>query len=80
MIILDTKEYKVSFRQYSQSNVDKAHDRYARLEAEYRDDPYKDIVLVSASSIVGVKMAYPNYFADTKDFSRQLEKVLEVMR
>ena len=64
---------------YTLSKVDSANKHYANLEKRYRDDPNKDIVLVSASSVYGVKKAYPNYFADTKDFANHLSKVLEVV-
>lgn len=41
-------------------------------------NPDRDAVLISAESIHALKKAYPNYFADTSDFSRNLEKILKV--
>jgi len=34
-------------------------------------------VLVSAESVHGLKKAYPNYFADTTEFSKNIERILE---
>jgi len=36
-----------------------------------------DVVLVSTESVHSLKKAYPNYFADITDFTKNLEKILE---
>ena len=51
--------------------------KYAELETGFKDNKDKDVVLVSAESVHGLKKAYPNYFADTTEFSKNIVRVLE---
>jgi len=76
ILILDTVESKISFLRFAHDKLDLATRRYAELEQQHKGDLSKDIVLVSASSVHGLKTAYPNYFADTSDFAKNLESVL----
>lgn len=76
LLMLDTALSKITFSRYPQTGLVAANERYAELEQEYKDDPTKDVVLVSATSIHDLKKAYPNYFSDTTNFSRYLSKVL----
>jgi ppGpp synthetase/RelA/SpoT-type nucleotidyltranferase len=80
LLILDISKSSIQVQRFSSNQLQKATEQYANLEKEFKGDSDKDVALVSASSIQGLKKAYPNYFADTKDFSVNLEKILKVNR
>jgi Region found in RelA / SpoT proteins len=77
LLILEIDKFNIRVNKFSSNQLQKATEQYASLEKEFKDDGDKDVVLVSASSVHGLKKAYPNYFADTKDFSRNLEKIID---
>jgi hypothetical protein len=77
LLILDMEQFNIQIQRYSADQLDKATDQYASLEKEFQHNIYKDVVLVSASSVHGLRKAYPNYFADTSEFAKNLEKILE---
>ena len=76
LLTLEIDKSIIQVRRYSADQLDKATAEYADLEKTLEQNPNRDVVLVSAESIHGLKKAYPNYFADTSDFSRNLEKIL----
>ena len=45
-----------------------AAEQYAALERAVANQPGKDVVLVTASSLDSLRRAYPNYFLDTSAF------------
>ena len=49
---------------------------YAQKERQIRNKRGKDAVLVSVDSIRNLQRAYPNYFADTRMFARELNAAL----
>ena len=59
------------------SSVGQASMRYAELEKAHIDNELIDVVLVAAESIESVAQAYPNYFADTRQFIRIMDRVLK---
>ncbi len=72
---LDAWENRISYRSFTQKQIKKASDDYLSLEKEFKGNNYVNVVLVSASSINNLKKAYPNYFADTKDFLENLNQI-----
>lgn len=77
LLILEIDKSNIQIKRYSSDNLDKATADYSKLEKEFSENSSRDVVLVSAESVHGLKKAYPNYFADTSDFARNLEKVLD---
>jgi len=63
--------------EYSRDHLAFATQEYAKLEKEYKENKKRDVVLVSAESVHGLKKAYPNYFADTTEFSKNIERIIE---
>ena len=53
-------------------SLEEATSEYGRKELELRDSDEEDVVLVSTESIKTLKLAYPNYFADTTHFRQQI--------
>lgn len=77
LLKLDIEESNINIRGYASEDLSQATDEYAKLETEFKDDTTKDVVLVSASSVNGLKKAYPNYFADTTEFMKTVDKLIE---
>lgn len=77
LLVLEVDKSNIEVMRFSQSNIDKATQKYAELEKDFKNDSKKDVVLVSAESVHGLKKAYPNYFADTTEFSKNIERIIE---
>ncbi len=60
------------------NNYDAALKRYGELEAEHRDEPRMDIVLVGSDSLDTIKITHRNYFNEGQsmaDIERFLRSV-----
>lgn len=77
LLTLEIDKSNIKIRRYSATELQEASEKYADLEREFKDNLERDVVLVSASSIHNLKKAYPNYFADTSEFSKYLNQLLE---
>jgi hypothetical protein len=77
LLILEIDKSNIQVRRFSSEDIDTATQQYAELEKQFKDNSDKDVVLVSAESVHGLKKAYPNYFADTTEFARNIERVIE---
>lgn len=77
LLTLEIDKSNIKIRKYSTSQLPAASEKYADLEKEFKDNSERDVVLVSASSIRSLKKAYPNYFADTSEFSKYLSRLIE---
>ena len=58
------------------SGVERATEEYNAIESS-RSDSNIDAVLVSASSFEALTSAYPNYFADIKEFTHKLVELIK---
>lgn len=77
ILLLDLDRLVVSFTRFGKSKLEQATDFYDSQEQLYREDPGKDLVLVSAESVKDLKKAYPNYFSDTEEFEKYIRKVYD---
>lgn len=77
LLTLDIDRSNINIRRFSADKLEEASKEYAEREAKFKGDDKKDVVLVAASSIHNLKKAYPNYFADTTEFAKYLENILE---
>lgn len=62
--------------QFKTADLDRATQSYLQKEKQAKSDVSYDVVLVAASSMHALHSAYPNYFADSKDFVKYLSRVL----
>lgn len=76
IMVLDAKKNSISVYQYEAKKVGEATEQYLKLETEHANNDRVDVVLVSGDSIKNLKKAYPNYFADTKNFLSYYNKIL----
>lgn len=76
--ILDLSESakEISVTRFSSGELEKATNEYLLREKRAVKEKEYDVVLVSASSIHNLQAAYPNYFADSRQFLRYLDRVL----
>lgn len=76
LLSLDNFKERLSIRSYGHRELFRATEDYAKKEKEIRLKADNDAVLVSVKSIGDLRRAYPNYFADTSVFIKELEKAL----
>ena len=75
---LEEKAHQIKVTQFSGKDLEQATARYLELERRATKDPKYDVVLVSASSVNNLRAAYPNYFADSKEFLKYMNRALSV--
>jgi RelA/SpoT family protein len=76
LLRLEGDPQTISVTRYPAGRIELATQEYLRLERRAQSEELFDAVLVSASSLHALKTAYPNYFADSKQFVRYLGKVV----
>jgi len=76
LLELDTIQEKLTVTAYSKKQEEKALNDYAKAEKKIFGKPEYDVVLVGAE-IEELKKTYPNYFLDTREFIKELKKILE---
>ncbi|EMR38890.1 RelA/SpoT domain-containing protein [Vibrio rotiferianus] len=76
LMFLNPKEKTIHVTSYSTSNFSQAGEDYLEAEKRSKDIPGSEVALVSTDDLDNLKVAYPNYFADTKTFMNNLSKVL----
>lgn len=62
--------------QYKTSEFERATQTYLEKEKQAKTDSAYDVVLVAASSMHALQNAYPNYFADSKEFVKYIRRAL----
>lgn len=77
LIILDYHEKITHIKPYARDQLDTASKDYAHWEARANKGEPIEVVLVSAGSIELLRKAYPNYFLDTKEFIRNVSKIID---
>lgn len=65
----------VNITPFSRDRLEEANARYSELEQEVAKGRDAQVVLVSAGSIESLKRAYPNYFLDTHEFLRHMDRI-----
>ena len=79
LIVLDSVKRTVSIRPYPIARLEQANLDYAQIEQRTKSGEPVEAVLVSAGPIDALHKAYPNYFLDTQQFVRQIEKVINIV-
>ena len=77
LLDLDAEHGQLSITGYPGRHLDIAEANYMAAESRNAGKPGCDAVLVSASSLKGLRRAYPNYFADTGAFVKALDRAVE---
>jgi ppGpp synthetase/RelA/SpoT-type nucleotidyltranferase len=77
LLTVDTNQRTLKITPFGPPYVIEANAAYAAVEEEDRDNPDRNSVLVSVDKIVDLKEAFPNYYADTRDFLKELREALK---
>lgn len=80
LVILDSLNKQVFVRPYSFTELDQAMNDYAAAEKRAIHGEKIEAVLVSAGPIESLKRAYPNYFLDTHEFIRIVQRIIDGLR
>jgi ppGpp synthetase/RelA/SpoT-type nucleotidyltranferase len=75
LLELDPEEFSLNVHGFTKDKLKEANKEYAKIE---KDRPKIQAVLVSVDSLSALRLAYPNYFLDTKAFLDVLDKAVEV--
>ena len=77
LLELDSIQDKLIITAYSPRQEEKAIKDYAKIEKKIYGKKEYDVILVGADTTLDLKKAYPNYFIDTREFIKYLNKVLK---
>lgn len=77
LLELEEHAQHIQVTQFPPEKLAQANHRYLECEKKAKEQPEYDVVLVSAGSVHGLRVAYPNYFADSKQFLRHLGRVMQ---
>ena len=75
LIVLDPTKKQVTIKTYGRRRLDQANHDYTREEFRIRDGEPIQVVLVSAGPIDALRRAYPNYFLDTREFIKHMNRI-----
>lgn len=76
LLSLNNERVTLRVTSYSRKELSRAIEDYAKMEKVVRQKKNYDAVLVSVKSIGDLSRIYPNYFADTRVFIKELERAL----
>jgi hypothetical protein len=76
LVVLDSANKSVTLTPYPTARLDEANAAYSRVEKRTQAGEPIEAVLVAAGPVDALKKAYPNYFLDTHQFIRQIERVI----
>lgn len=72
LVRLNTQTKSIQCDYFKKENAEAASEYYTLLESTIRDDSNWIVALVSSNAVDGIKQAYPNYFADSRNFLKYL--------
>lgn len=80
LVTLDLDKMTADIKSYQAKDIEHANAEYSKVEEQVHEGRNIQVVLVTSESIAALKKAYPSYFLDSQNFSKQLgfvEKELE---
>jgi putative GTP pyrophosphokinase len=75
LVTLDLDKMMASIQSYESRYIHSASKEYSKKEEDVRRGQNIQVVLVTSESISALKKAYPSYFLDSQNFSKQIESV-----
>lgn len=76
LVTLDSGRQEVRIKGFKRNESRQANIEYTEAERNSKENPKMNVVLVSVASINALKRAYPNYFLDTDDFIKEVQKIV----
>lgn len=77
LITMYLNKGKIDIIQYGRRQFEEANQYYSNIENKYLNDKSVEVVLVSVKNIDDLQKTYPNYFMDTHEFIKNLNKILK---
>ncbi len=77
IITLDTKKRVFNWLGFKKAEMKKAQETYLEKEKSIQGTPGVQVVLVSVDSMAAIRAAYPNYYADTREFVLALQDAID---
>lgn len=74
LLILNPTAGSLRVRPFSIDELPNAQQQYEKAEKEAESDTNIQVVLVAVESLDTLRKAYPNYYVDTRDFIKAVEK------
>ena len=78
LLILDPNKGNLRVTPFSKESLAVAQREYERAEKETENDPAIQVVLVAVESVDSLRRAYPNYYVDTRDFIKAVQKEIRI--
>ena len=75
LIHLKPRMHQIGYRGFHARDFETATKKYLEIEKRLGDQKEEQVVLVSGDSFKDLKNAYPNYFLDTHEFNKFLDKL-----
>ncbi len=76
LVTLDPEKKEVKIKGFKKSESKLANAEYTEAEKALGKASRIQVVLVSVASVSALKRAYPNYFLDTDDFLKEVQKII----
>ena len=76
MLLVDFITKSIKIDGFSSLEINAANQRYSELEKEIRDGLRAEVVLASVEEIVQLREAFPNFYADTREFTKAIAEFL----
>lgn len=81
LIILDLDKRLMDIRGFNKRQLINAESAYLEMEKVVRDNNLNwEVVLISIDDIKKMKIAYPNYFLNSQEFVREVNKIIGPLR
>jgi ppGpp synthetase/RelA/SpoT-type nucleotidyltranferase len=77
LVLLDADAKTTEVIGYAQKDTPKTDEEYLEIEKKFRGKPSQQVVWVRAESIDGLRIAYPNFYLDTKVFIKVMKEAME---
>jgi hypothetical protein len=79
LVVLHSDEGRIEITAFSEDHLEQANAMYTGAEKRYAGDKTIQVVLVAAGTIKELRRAYPNYFADTGEFVKNIARIQNVV-
>jgi ppGpp synthetase/RelA/SpoT-type nucleotidyltranferase len=76
VLLVDFSTKSIKIDGFSSLEIDAANRRYADLEKQIRDGLRAEVVLASVEKIFQLREAFPNFYADTREFTKAIAEFL----
>jgi ppGpp synthetase/RelA/SpoT-type nucleotidyltranferase len=79
LLKMSFKESNIEISQYSSAKFEQANKDYLDMELDNRNNKTVEIVLISIQDIKKLRQSYPNYFMDTTEFIKNMNKLFKLV-